>query len=90
MQHLGTLLIIQQVIGQVQETVLPYLWYRRRKVQIVAQQQKDNGNHWRRNTDVGMEAVRAVTNNDEAIPEHYVQQAQIEMSKPEYEVHYFI
>ena len=36
LQQLATLLITQQLIGQVREALLPYLMYKQRKKQIIA------------------------------------------------------
>ncbi len=33
-QHLAALLITQQILGQILETVVPYLMYKRRKIEI--------------------------------------------------------
>lgn len=78
--HLGTLLIIQQVIGQIQETILPYLMYRRWKLDLL-KQYKQNG----KAKDIGIGPLRQTTNYDNEIPEDQVKQAQLEISRPVYE-----
>jgi len=71
--HLGTLLIVQQVIGQVRESVLPYILQQQRKHKIEKQDSKDKS---------GNEAVSC----EKTVSTEQQLQARIEGSRDEYDV----
>ena len=83
-QHLGTLLIVQQVIGQVREALIPYLMYKNRKRHIKARSDSVN------QSDAGIEPLLAEHNAQVAhgvkVSSDSQLQARIESSKDEYDV----